>query len=528
MQAFAQGITSENSKAVELVNPGFENGLKGWEKSGKVAASDVANAGSKSAKMQDRGASFSQIVSVTPKTNYLLSAYVKGKGTLYVQVGGKTFTAEASNKKAFTKIELPFFNKKAKRVTIGGKFADGQVRFDDFVLVTSEEQVVAKGKEKKDAFTAPRLINAGFENGLKGWDVRGKVSKSDVAQTGAKSAKVDDKGDLSQYVRITPFHAYELSVAVKGKGEVYVRVKGKETVKEFNNKAFEVITIPFEAEKAKSIIIGGRYTNGQGRFDDFKLKATDIEVDPNHQFPTAIIPSLTDWKLTLPVDAEGRTNAKVYDVNSRLKNPLEIVGQGLVDFEYTPYFYAKDGEVFFRGICDGVTTKGSKYPRAELRQQVGGGNNYWSVQDHQFLKTELRVTHLPVEKPEVCMVQIHGPEDEPLRVQYHPKYGVYIVWNEDNKDTQNGVPYQLGENLRITVSVEGGFINCHIENLDQGKEYTKYWKSSDETGYFKVGCYTQSNKFLSQIKSGAKDEPKGAYGEVAVKSIELKETYSKQ
>ncbi|MGQ1892012.1 polysaccharide lyase family 7 protein [Thermophagus sp. OGC60D27] len=243
-------------------------------------------------------------------------------------------------------------------------------------------------------------------------------------------------------------------------------------------------------------------------------------------FPADIIPNLVDWKVTLPVDDQGNDNSSVTDVNERNTNPLEIGGQDLIDYQYEPYFRAQDGEVVFRGHCAGVTTSGSKYPRCELRQLVGGGDHYWSVQDYQKLEVEVRILHTPERKPEVCFVQIHGPEDEPMRLQYHADQGLYLVWNEENKKYfKQDVPYELGQKLNVLVEVEGGEITCKVVNLANGKEFSYTWTSNDQVGYFKVGCYTQSSIFLSQIKEGYDDEPLDAYGEVAVSKIELVETF---
>ena len=243
-------------------------------------------------------------------------------------------------------------------------------------------------------------------------------------------------------------------------------------------------------------------------------------------YPTDVIPGLTSWKVTLPIDEDGKDSSDATLVENRNTDPWEVEDEDLIGFEYSPYFVAQDNEVIFRGHCAGATTSGSKYPRSELRQRVGGGNNYWSVDDYQELTTELRVLHTPVEKPEVCFVQIHGPDDEPLRLQFHADKGLYLVWNENNKVYfKNEVPYQLGEKLKVNVVVDKGDITCTVTHLETNDSFSKTWTSMDKTGYFKVGCYTQSSVFLSQFKSGFNDEPADAYGEVAVSKIELTEHY---
>ncbi|GJM64121.1 polysaccharide lyase family 7 protein [Persicobacter diffluens] len=509
--------TLKAQQKLMVVNPGFESGLNGWDLSGKVSKSDVAFEGGKSAKMESKGAEVAQFIRVAPRQDYELQIAAKGKGTLFVRIKGKEIT-RVVNEKDFSLISIPFSSGKAKNIIIGGRSDGQQFRVD----AASVQQT---SSETEVSVPQPVVINGGFESKFTGWELHGKVSKSDVAFSGNKAAKIDDKASFDQYIRITPGQTYTLQVAVKGKGEVFAKVKCQEFKQEFENKEYELITLDFESGKSKSVVIGGRYTKGQGRFDAFSLKVAGLELDENHQYPSAIIPDLNRWKVTLPVDAKGEDNSRVWDLDARKKTPLEVVGADIMDFEYRPYFYAKNGEVYFRGHCDGVTTKGSKYPRAELRQLVGGGNNYWSMEDHQYLETELRVIHVPDGKQEVCITQIHGPEDEPLRVQYRHGKGVFIIWNEDNKDTENTVPVKLGERVKISVSVAKGYITCHIENLDQQKDYKKVWKSMDATGYFKVGCYTQASKFQSQINKKFTDEPKGSYGEVAVKYIKLEETY---
>jgi hypothetical protein len=247
------------------------------------------------------------------------------------------------------------------------------------------------------------------------------------------------------------------------------------------------------------------------------------------KYPSDVLPELIKWKITLPVDKKGGDSSKASSLTSRNTEPWELKDNDLKDFAYPPYFELRDEEVVFRGHCAGATTSGTKYPRCELRQRVGGGDNYWSVQQLQTLETDLRVTHLPVVKPELSMVQIHGPENEPLRLQFHATDGLYIVWNEANKDYfKSKVPYTLGQRLHVSVRVQNGDITCTVTNLDLNKSYTRTWTSMDATGYFKVGCYTQSSIFLSEIKSGYQNEPLDAYGEITVSSVKVTETYNKK
>ena len=243
-------------------------------------------------------------------------------------------------------------------------------------------------------------------------------------------------------------------------------------------------------------------------------------------YPSDILHDIQSWKITLPVDKDGKDSRDAGTVEKRNTNVLEVSGKNLVQFDYSPYFSASESTVVFRAHCAGATTKGTKYPRSELRQLVDGGDNYWSMNDSQYFQTILAVNHVPVEKPEVCMVQIHGPVDEPLRVQYHADIGVYLVWNENNKNRDKALKYSIGEKLKISVGVNQGNITCLLENLNRNTLYSSTWQAIDTKGYFKVGCYTLSSIFLSQFKLNKNNEPLDAYGEVVVYYIALQELKS--
>ncbi|WP_299437162.1 polysaccharide lyase family 7 protein [uncultured Aquimarina sp.] len=249
--------------------------------------------------------------------------------------------------------------------------------------------------------------------------------------------------------------------------------------------------------------------------------------------PSDILSSLDKWKITFPLDEDGNDSTNDSktgsDCNDRNRNAEEIRDiTGAIPSPYSDYFYVEGDEVVFKAHCGGATTSGSSYPRSELRQTPGGNDNYWSMDDYQYLDVRVRATHLPVEKPEVSMVQIHGPQDEPLRVEYRADdEGLHVVMNENNT-AENVLPYSLGEQLRVTVTVNNGNIRCVIVNESRPNlaAWDENWDAEDSTGYFKVGCYTQSTMFLSDCKgSGYSDESPSAYGEVRVKDMTLDVTY---
>ncbi|WP_298540578.1 polysaccharide lyase family 7 protein [uncultured Aquimarina sp.] len=254
--------------------------------------------------------------------------------------------------------------------------------------------------------------------------------------------------------------------------------------------------------------------------------------------PSDILSNLDQWKITFPLDGNGKDSTNDdksgNNCNDRNRNASDseiemgdLIGE--IPMPYAEYFYVEGDEVVFKAHCGGATTGGSSYPRSELRQMPGGNDNYWSMNDYQYLDVRVRATHLPVEKPEVSMVQIHGPGDEPLRVEYRSdEQGLHVVQNDDI-EIDNVLPYSLGEQLRVTVTVQNGRVYCRIENESRSglDAWTDDWESADSTGYFKVGCYTQSTMFLEDCKSGEgyDNESPDAYGEVRVKDMTLDVTY---
>ncbi|WP_025740428.1 RICIN domain-containing protein [Aquimarina pacifica] len=269
--------------------------------------------------------------------------------------------------------------------------------------------------------------------------------------------------------------------------------------------------------------------------DNQKWVFTQVGDDPEPPTggnPSSVLSHLNEFKITFPLDEDGQdsTNDSTSgsDCDDRNNDAYEMRSiTGSIPSPYSDYFFVSGDEVVFKAHCGGATTEGSFYPRSELRQTPGGGDNYWSMEDRQYLDVRVRATSLPDIKREVSMVQIHGPDDEPLRVEYREgSQGLHVVQNEDNT-AEYVLDYSLGQQLRVTVTVDNGDITCVIRNEDTGDSWEDTWESEDSTGYFKVGCYTQSTMFLDDCKGDEfdDDESPGAYGEVRVKDLTLEVNY---
>jgi hypothetical protein len=215
------------------------------------------------------------------------------------------------------------------------------------------------------------------------------------------------------------------------------------------------------------------------------------------ELPSEVL-DLTHWKLTLPTPKPGGMNAD------------EVAGPALRQLQLEDVFFVRNDPpgVVFRARCNGATTKGSKYPRCELREMSGKNEASWSTNDPKWrvLTARMAITATPRNKKHVVCAQIHDAKDDVLMLRLEDRK-LLIERNEDGdvvlaRDYTLGTPFDLrmaAGHGRIVVSVDGR------EGLD--------WKCSRQGCYFKAGCYTQSNE-----KSGDNGE---SYGEVVIDSLTL-------
>lgn len=119
-----------------IINPSFENGFAGWDQVEPAEESDKKRSGIKSAKLSGQDAKISQLISVKPKTDYILTAYILGYGRIGVQFDEDN----EEDKRIFdsvdwNKAELEFNTGSSTEVTIFGQFNRSEGRYDDFALI---------------------------------------------------------------------------------------------------------------------------------------------------------------------------------------------------------------------------------------------------------------------------------------------------------------------------------------------------------------------------------------------------------
>jgi len=122
------------AQSVSITNPGFESRFDGWNDIDPSSISSVRFSGSRSAKISGSAGQVRQQVSVTPNSTYRLSAYIRGAGTLGVDLGPSDVDVDASNGSNWRQSVVTFSTTSQTSVTIFGRYNQAEGRFDDFAL----------------------------------------------------------------------------------------------------------------------------------------------------------------------------------------------------------------------------------------------------------------------------------------------------------------------------------------------------------------------------------------------------------
>jgi Alginate lyase len=216
------------------------------------------------------------------------------------------------------------------------------------------------------------------------------------------------------------------------------------------------------------------------------------------RYPSQIL-DLKSWKLTLPTGSAG--------------SPKEIVQPALATFASTPWFQPTSdcAAVVFRSAVDGVTTKGSSYPRSELREMSDGGSDAaWSSASgtHTMTVTE-SFNRLPQGKPELVGAQIHDDSDD-ISVFRLEGSNLYITDGNNPHYKLVTSDYALGTRYQARYVVSDGTVKAYYN----GQLQTTLAKSFSNA-YFKAGAYTQAN--CERVSPCDSDN----YGETMIYNLEV-------
>lgn len=213
----------------------------------------------------------------------------------------------------------------------------------------------------------------------------------------------------------------------------------------------------------------------------------------------AQILDLSHWKLTLPVNSD------------RAGNPDEIEPRELAAFTDAQHFFVDEASrgVVFRAPCGGVTTRGSSYPRCELRELNDQGRDAaWTTDDTvtHMLSMIAAISKTPPVKKHVVCAQIHSAKADVLMVRLEGKK--LFIERKPEPDVMLDAAYELGKRFELQITAGRGRIQVwHDKSLKLD------WPTSREGCYFKAGCYTQSNP--------QRGDAADSYGEVVIYRLQL-------
>ncbi len=227
------------------------------------------------------------------------------------------------------------------------------------------------------------------------------------------------------------------------------------------------------------------------------LQTSAIGIQP----PAALL-DLSNWRLTLPVDTE------------RSGVPDEVEQPELQSFQDPSSFFvdADGGGVVFRAHCGGITTKGSSYPRCELREMTDDGTKHasWGTAGNSVHTMTMRVaiTATPPVKRHVVCAQIHDAQDDVLMVRLEGKK-LFIERNAE-PDVMLDKDHRLGTPFDLKIQSGEGTVRVWYNG-----ELKMSWDVLKRGCYFKAGCYTQSNP--------SKGDEESAFGEVVIYQLQVEQ-----
>lgn len=231
---------------------------------------------------------------------------------------------------------------------------------------------------------------------------------------------------------------------------------------------------------------------------------------PSDKLPSAVL-NLTNWKITIPFDANGK-DGEQSEVAAEVKHPQ------FGSYALAGYFYVNatgDG-VVFKAHAGGTHTKGSGFPRCELREMVENGTKtakWQSSGGKHTMEIDQAITHVPQHKPHVVAGQIHstGDYDDVITCRLEDKR--LLLAHNGKKGTVLTDKYVLGTRFKIRWVVE----NDQIKSYYNGVLVETYPLAFPDS-YFKAGCYTQS---ASWGKNNNHQADAAEYGEVVIYGLSV-------
>jgi len=454
--------SSLTAKAVSILNPGFESDKANWGDASLFAISTSdQHSGSKSAKLSASGNRIQQAVTVIPNTDYTLTAWILGKGTIGAKSGSTVLNSQGGTYSAWTQVTVTFNSGAAGSVTLYGAYNAGEGRFDDFAL---DEGSTSGTLPATPTGLSAAAVNATSVNLTWTDNSTNETGYKIERKTGSGGSWTEIAGNLSS--NTTSYSSTGLSSATT----YYYRVR------------------------AYNATGNSTYSN-----------ESSATTTGSGSYPANVL-DLTNWKITVPFD--GPDSGTTAD---------EISQPALATYSIDPWFRnnANNTGVIFRANTGGATTSGSSYPRSELREMTGNGatNASWSSGSGiHTMEIDQAITHLPDVKKHIVAGQIHDANDDVIVFRLeNQKLFIDINGNDGPTLTSS---YVLGTRFKVKFVVQNNQTKCYYNDV------LMYTHNQTYSGaYFKAGAYTQSS-----CKSGGNPGPTescDAYGEVVIYGLSV-------
>lgn len=169
----------------------------------------------------------------------------------------------------------------------------------------------------------------------------------------------------------------------------------------------------------------------------------------------------------------------------------EVAQPALRDF-VAPFFYydASAQAMVFNCPDNGATTRGSHFPRSELRD-----TDEWTFSGQHTLSASLAVTQQPG-SGNIIVGQIHGngPGSEALKIRWS-KGDVVVGIKSSPGSTEERFTLvrglALGDRIDYTIAQSGHTVTVTVNGASKSFTYDHSWDG--DSVYFKAGNYLQDN-----------------------------------
>jgi hypothetical protein len=221
------------------------------------------------------------------------------------------------------------------------------------------------------------------------------------------------------------------------------------------------------------------------------------------------------------MNEKGSTPSELLDIGASRQNHYEVqvaptgasdvvvYSQDEIEAGYSEdpcFVVTPDGKaVQFYTRMDAPTTSNSDYPRSELREVEADGSKmeFDPFTGVHRLSGRTRITHLPPNKPEVVIAQLHNGDRDRVAIRTQLVSDIIrlrVRVNGSSVTPELANPYEVGTEFGWMIEIDNGHVSVYYAEGDNPLPPTPIITSdalepTDDPSkwYFKAGAYVQSN-----------------------------------